>query len=99
MKSLGIALVFALGLSGAAAAAQAPSSDPSVHAVSWRCEGEQCGGGGPNAPSDAALQRECAKVVSVVGPVSRYVSRGRELSAHGLEQCNRRATRAPVGGG
>jgi hypothetical protein len=98
MKRLGIAFAFAaLGLGGAAAAAPPPASDTTVRAVAWRCEGEQCGGGGPNAPSDAALLRECEKVVSVVGPVSRYVSRGRELSAHDLAQCNRRATRPPVG--
>jgi hypothetical protein len=63
--------------------------------VAWRCAGDQCGGGGPNAPSDAALLRECEQVVSVIGPVSRYQSRGRELSPHDLAQCNRRATRPP----
>jgi hypothetical protein len=97
MKRLGIAFALAALGGGVAAAAPQAGFDAPVRAVTWRCEGEQCAGGGPNAPSDAALLQECEKVVSVVGPVSRYVSRGRELSAHDLTQCNRRATRTPVG--
>ena len=97
MQSLGvIAALAGLAVAGAAVAAESPIPGPPARAVAWRCEGEQCSGGGPNGPSDAALLRECEQVVSVIGPVSRYQSRGRELSAHDLEHCNRRATRAPA---
>jgi hypothetical protein len=98
MQSLGCVTAFAtlaLGASVPAFAAPQAAFDAPVRAVNWRCEGEACGGGGPNAPSDAALRRECERVVSAIGPVSRYQSRGRELSAHDLAQCNRRATRPP----
>lgn len=95
MQSLGILAAFAgLALATAAAAEPAPSGPP-ARAVAFRCEGEQCSGAGPNAPSDGALLRECEQVVSVIGPVSRYQSRGRELSARDLAHCNRRATRTP----
>ena len=96
MQNLGLAgVLISMALTGAAAA-EPLAAAPTAHAVAWRCDGEQCGGGGANEPSDAALLRECEQVVSVVGPVSRYQSRGRELSAHDLAQCNRRATRAPL---
>jgi hypothetical protein len=98
MQSLGVLAALAgLVLAGAASAAEPAASTPPARAVAWRCEGEQCSGGGPNGPSDAVLLRECEQVVSVIGPVSRYQSRGRELSARDLAHCNRRATRSPVG--
>lgn len=81
---------------GAAAAAE-PGAGEAARTVSWRCDGDSCAGGAPSGPSDAALFHECVKVVSVVGPLSRYQSHGRELSAHALAQCNRRATRTPPG--
>ena len=86
-----------LALAGAAAAAEPAASTPPARAVVWRCEGEPCSGGGPNAPSDAALLRECEQVVSVIGPVSRDQSRGRERSERDLVHCTRRATRPPAG--
>lgn len=92
MHSLVLIAAAAIALADAAPT-PAPTGLPT--AAAWRCEGEMCGGG-PRAPSADALLRECEKVVSVIGPVSRYQSRGRELSAHDLAQCNRRATRPPV---
>jgi hypothetical protein len=86
-------LSLTLGLAGAAQAD--PVASLPARAVALQCEGEQCSGGGPHPPTDAALLRECERVVSAIGPVSRYESRGRALSAHDLDQCNRRATRPP----
>jgi hypothetical protein len=97
MQSLGFAGAFAaVAMAGAATSPISPS-DPPATVAAWRCEGDQCGGGGPNGPSAGDLFRECVKVVSVIGPVSRFQSGGRELSAHDLAQCNRRATRPPAG--
>lgn len=90
-------VISAAVLGGAHAASGAEPGGAPAQAVSWRCEGDQCGGGGPNAPSSSSLMRECVAVVSVIGPVSRYESRGRALSPHELAQCNRRATRTPAG--
>ncbi len=93
----GFAGFVGLALTGTVTVAEPVASNPPARAVVWRCEGEPCSGGGPNGPSDAALLRECEQVVSVIGPVSRYQSRGRELSARDLVHCNRRATRPPAG--
>ncbi len=41
------------------------------------------------ARGEAALVAECRRVVKAVGPVARFESRGRQLSAAGLQACNR----------
>jgi hypothetical protein len=97
MQSLGFVTAVATLALAAAAAAEPPQAPlaGAARGVSWRCEGEACGGGGPRVPSSTDLRQECERVVSVIGPVSEYRSNGRELSAHDVAQCNRRATRPP----
>ena len=94
MQSLAVLAAFAATMF--ATPAEPAPGDPPARAVAFRCDGDQCSGGGANGPSDAALLRECEQVVSVIGPVSRYQSGGRELSARDLAHCNRRATRTPA---
>ena len=97
MQSFGILVIFAgLTLAASGVAGDAAGATPPARALAFRCEGDQCSGAAPAGPSDGALLRECEQVVSVIGPVSRYQSRGRELSARDLAHCNRRATRTPV---
>lgn len=71
-------------------AAAAPQ-ETAVAGLAWRCEGDQCLGADRRRSTPDGLLAECRKVTAVVGPVSSYRSRGRELSAVQLRACNRRA--------
>lgn len=99
---LGVIAAAAVVTSGAAfaqtpAAPAPPTAGEAARAIAWRCEGPPCAA--PDAtrpPSLAQLRRECERVVGVIGPVTRYVSRGRELDADELARCNRYATASPI---
>ncbi|MDB5445421.1 MAG: hypothetical protein JWQ97_738 [Phenylobacterium sp.] len=68
----------------------APPPDQAARAIVWRADSPLGG------RSSAQLLRECQRVVEVIGPVTRYVSRGRELAPDALARCNRYATSSPV---
>jgi len=59
----------------------------SAQGVSWRSQGEAA----QKAPAhgEAGLVAECRRVVKAVGPVAKFESHGRQLSAAGLKSCNR----------
>jgi hypothetical protein len=73
-----------------AAPAQAPQS-ATIAGVAWRCEGDQCFGQAARHASVDGLVKECKRVAAVVGPISSYKSRGRELTAGQVRACNRGA--------
>ena len=73
----------------------APSADQAARAISWRSDAPR----DPSlsaGPSPAQLLRECQRVVGVIGPVTRYVSRGYELAPDALARCNRYASTSPI---
>jgi hypothetical protein len=103
MQKLSVLGAFAaLALASGAAHAQSSSSEARltspvaapqeavIGGVAWRCEGDACQGAGARTNADG-LVRECKKVVSVVGPVASYRSRGRELTIGQLRACNKAA--------
>lgn len=105
LKFLGA--VAALALASGAAYAQTPGftgeatlkapaaapQEAQIAGVAWRCEGEQCFGSAVRKTNLDGLIKECRKVVAVIGPVSSYKSRGRELSPGQIRACNRGAIR------
>ena len=81
------------GFSGEAVLAT-PATAPReavINGVAWRCEGDQCAGQADRRAGVDGLVRECKRVVAVIGPVSSYKSRGRELSDGQVRACNRGA--------
>ncbi|MCR5872926.1 hypothetical protein LRS10_01160 [Phenylobacterium sp. J426] len=73
-----------------ASPAQAPP-EATINGVAWRCEGDQCSGYAARRAGVDGLVKECKRVAAVVGPVSSYKSRGRELTAGQVRACNRGA--------
>lgn len=73
-----------------AAPAQAPQT-ATIAGVAWRCEGDQCFGQAARRSGVDGLVKECKRVAAVVGPISSYKSRGRELTAGQVRACNRGA--------
>ncbi|WP_183281875.1 CC_3452 family protein [Phenylobacterium zucineum] len=73
---------------------KAPATAPreaTIAGVAWRCEGDQCAGHASRRQGVDGLVKECKRVAAVVGPVSSYKSRGRELTAGQIRACNRGA--------
>ena len=62
-----------------------------IEGVAWRCDGDQCQGASTRKGNLDGLVRECKKVVAEIGPVARYKSGPRELSAGQLRACNKGA--------
>jgi hypothetical protein len=73
------------GLAQAAAAISSAQPDPLAREIAWRTTAAAS----PLSPGQ--LLRECQRVVAVIGPVTRYVSRGQELEPRALARCNRYA--------
>jgi hypothetical protein len=67
------------------------SQEATIHGVNWRCEGVQCRGVAERTANADNIVRECRRVVAVIGPVTSYQNRGRELTAGQLKACNKAA--------
>jgi hypothetical protein len=74
-----------------ATAAQSPA-DKDVDGVTWHCEGEKCVGKAERHNSLDSYMKECRKVSAALGKLTRFYSRGIEMSARDLENCNRAAS-------
>jgi hypothetical protein len=73
------------------ATAVAAPSDKDVDGVGWHCEGDKCVGKAERRNSLDSPMKECRKVAAALGKLTRFSSRGREMSARDLENCNRAA--------
>ena len=74
-------------------ATAAPSAaDKDVGGVQWRCEGEKCVGKADRHSSLDSYMKECRKVAAGLGKLTRFYSRGREMSQRDLDNCNRAAS-------
>ena len=73
------------------AAAVQSVGDKDVDGVNWRCEGDKCVGTADRRASLDSYMKECRKVAAVLGKLTRFYSRGREMSPRDLDNCNRAA--------
>ena len=73
-----------------ATAVQSPT-EKQVDDVTWRCEGDRCTGTADRHSSLDSYMKECRKVAAGLGKLTRFYSRGREMSASDLKNCNRDA--------
>ncbi|HET9445114.1 MAG TPA: hypothetical protein VFO35_02590 [Steroidobacteraceae bacterium] len=76
----------------ASLATAAPAADKEVDGVKWTCEGDKCVGKAERRSSLDSYMKECRKVAANLGKLTRFFSRGREMSARDLENCNRAAS-------
>jgi hypothetical protein len=67
------------------------ASDKDVDGVTWHCEADKCVGKAERRNSLDSYMKECRKVAGALGKLTRFYSRGREMSARDLENCNRAA--------
>ena len=73
------------------AAAVQSAGDKDVDGVNWHCEGDKCVGKAERRASLDSYMKECRKVAAALGKLTRFYSRGREMSARDLDNCNRAA--------
>ncbi len=73
------------------AAAVPSATDKDVDGVQWRCEGDKCVGKAERRSSLDSYMKECRKVAAGLGKLTRFYSRGREMSSRDLDNCNRAA--------
>ena len=73
-------------------AAAASTTDKDVDGVKWTCEGDKCVGKAERRASLDSYMKECRKVAAGLGKLTRFFSRGREMSARDLDNCNRAAS-------
>jgi hypothetical protein len=73
------------------ASAVQSATDKDVDGVTWHCEGDKCVGKAARRNSLDSYMKECRKVAAALGKLTRYSSRGREMSAPDLANCNRAA--------
>ena len=98
------ALVLAVGMAATASAAPKPfrgeaklatavasPTEQSVDGVTWKCDGDTCVGQADNYSTLDSFLKECRKVSAVLGPLTSYSSRGRELTGNSISPCNRGA--------
>jgi len=71
------------------AAAVQSATDKEVDGVNWRCEGDKCVGKAERRASLDSYMKECRKVAAALGKLTRFYSRGREMSQRDLDNCNR----------
>ena len=67
------------------------ATDKDVDGVTWRCEGETCVGKADRRDSLDSYMKECRKVAAALGKLTRFYSRGRQMSERDLNNCNRAA--------
>ena len=63
-----------------------------VDGVKWQCEGDKCVGKAERRASLDSYMKECRKVAAGLGKLTRFYSRGREMSQRDLDNCNRAAS-------
>ena len=68
------------------------AADKDVDGVTWHCEGDKCVGKAERRNSLDSYMKECRKVAATLGKLTRFYSRGREMSRSELENCNRAAS-------
>jgi hypothetical protein len=68
------------------------ATDKDVDGVTWHCEGDKCVGKAERRRSLDSYMKECRKVAGALGKLTRFYSRGREMSSQDLENCNRAAS-------
>ena len=68
------------------------AADKDVDGVTWHCEGDKCVGKAERRSSLDSYMKECRKVAGALGKLTRFYSRGREMSSQDLENCNRAAS-------
>ena len=74
------------------ATAAPAATDKDVDGVKWTCEGDKCIGKAERRASLDSYMKECRKVAAGLGKLTRFFSRGREMSARDLDNCNRAAS-------
>jgi len=67
------------------------ATDKEVDGVTWHCEGDKCVGKAERRNSLDSYMKECRRVAGALGKLTRFYSRGREMSSSDLENCNRAA--------
>jgi hypothetical protein len=73
------------------AKAVAAPSEHVVDGVTWKCEGDKCQGRAERRSTLDSQIKECRKVAAVLGELTAYTSRGREMTKGSVETCNRLA--------
>jgi hypothetical protein len=68
------------------------AADKDVDGVTWHCEGDKCVGKAERRNSLDSYMKECRKVAGALGKLTRFYSRGREMSPGDLQNCNRAAS-------
>ena len=63
-----------------------------VGGVAWRCEGDKCIGKADRYSSLDSYMKECRKVSASLGKLTRFYSRGREMTGGDLKSCNSAAS-------
>ena len=67
-------------------------TEKDVNGVAWRCEGDKCIGKAERYSSLDSYMKECRKVSAGLGKLTRFYSRGREMTGGDLKSCNTTAT-------
>jgi hypothetical protein len=73
------------------ATAVASATEKDVDGVTWRCEGDKCIGKADKHSSLDSYMKECRKVSGSLGKLTRFYSRGREMTGGDLKSCNNAA--------
>jgi hypothetical protein len=71
------------------ATAASSAADKDVDGVNWHCQGEKCVGKAERHSSLDSYMKECRKVAGTLGKLTRFYSRGREMTGRDLDNCNR----------
>jgi hypothetical protein len=66
-------------------------TEKDVGGVAWRCEGDKCIGKAERYSSLDSYMKECRKVSAGLGKLTRFYSRGREMTGGDLKSCNNAA--------
>ena len=74
------------------ATAVSSATEKDVDGVTWRCEGDKCTGKADKHSSLDSYMKECRKVSASLGKLTRFYSRGREMTGGDLKSCNSAAS-------
>jgi hypothetical protein len=68
------------------------TTDTEIDGVNWHCTGDKCVGKLVDRRAvTGSRMEECRKVAALLGRLSSFASRGRELNKRDLDTCNRSA--------
>jgi hypothetical protein len=70
------------------ATAVSSATEKDVGGVKWTCEGAKCVGKADRYDSLDSYMKECRKVSAGLGKLTRFYSRGREMTGGDLKSCN-----------